>query len=477
MPALHLLLPALCFLGLAPHLAPRPERIARLTKAPRAAALSEETPTHGHLGGPSVGEAGTTPAYLMVIEASRAGQWEHALSLLERARAEHEGWLLARSLHAASLACSRAGQWERALELLDELEAAGRKPRIDAYNAVIRAAGREGELGAALRTLERMREVGVEPDAVSYACAIAALKDAGDAAACVSMIQSMRDRGVAPELPAISCSVAACRAAAKGRMAARVIRDALAAGLVPGEADFVSAMSACLAEGALNEGTSLWNRMLALRADDALPPLGAKAYTAAMSLKALRGNIQAVKDLLGKMEHEGLVPDLVAFNTALRACAKAADSDAAEALLARMRANGLVPDGYTYSALIAANVNNLERALELLVEAEAASDAASTSSPAPAVYGAALAAAAKAGAGREAASILERMRTRGVQPDLGCCGGALHAFQAAGMWREVYDLLYSMRSEGLISPATMRRSHRALFQRAKRELGIGTAAA
>jgi len=415
-----------------------------------------------------------SPAYQRVLDASRRGDWEACLTVLDAARAEHTGGLLARSLHAASLACSRAGQWETAQELVLELEATGLKPRIDAYNAVIRAAGRARQPAAAVALLGRMREAGTEPNAVSYACAIEGLREARDHAGCVAMLQSMRDRGVAPNKAAFSSAVAACRLAGKGRVAARLLKDAQAAGLTPTEGDFVSAMTACVADKAGQEGVALWNRLRALEAEGAVPPLSSKPYTAAIALKAMAADARGAVELLSQMEAAGLAPDCVAYNTALRACGRAKDLASADALLRRMRAAGVQPDGYAYAAAISACGTKQRRALALVAEAEAAAEALGQGPPALPVYGAALDSCARAGAGLEALGLLRSMRARGVAPDVGCCGAALHALQAAGEWKEVHELLYTMRKEGIVTPDTLRDSNKALWNRAKRELGLGS---
>lgn len=404
----------------------------------------------------------------MVLDASWQGNWAASLELLDAARAEYTGGYLARCLHATAVACSKAGQWETAIELLTELEGTGFAPRIDAYHAAIRAVSRARKPAVAVKLLDKMRAAGTPPDSRTYGFALAALGDAGDVSGCVALLQSMLDRGVPPSAGHYSIVVAACKKAGQGRLAARLLKDALAAGLVPPEEDFVATMTACMAESASNEGIAAWNRLRALKAEGAAPALSVKAYTAAMALKAMVGNAGGARELLDMMEEAGLSPDLVAFNTVMRACAKAKDLPAAEVLLMRLRRVGLAPDGYTYSAAISAAISNLPRALELLAEAEADAE----SQLALAVYGAALSACARAGAGRDALALLERMRARGVAPDMGCYSGALHALQAAGEWREVYDLLHSMRADGVLSLDNMRQSHVGLFQRAKKELGM-----
>lgn len=462
-------------LHISPRLArPVPARVAR-SPSPYACAPS---PAPGDDSGVAVcdkpepeeagGERVDFRACQMVEEASKRGDWKASLELLEAARAEYNGGFLARCLHAATVACSRAGQWETAIELLTEQEGTKFPPRIEVYHAAVRAAVRARKPTVAVKLLEQMRIAGTPPDARSYGFALAALRDAGDVPGCVALLQSMLDRGVPRSTGHYSVAVSACKKAGQGKLAARLLKDAQAAGLVPTEEDFVATMAACVAEGTASEGTATWNRLRALAAEGAAPALSVKAYTAAMALKAMVGNTRGARETLEMMEEAGLAPDLVAFNTALRACAKSKDMPAAEALLARLRRVGLAPDSYTYSAAISACVRNLPRALELLAEAEAEAG----EKLAPAVYGAALSACARAGAGREALSLLERMRLRGVAADLGCCGAAVHALQAAGEWREVYDLLYSMRAEGMLSPDNMRQSHVGLFHRAKKELGM-----
>lgn len=108
-----------------------------------------------------------------ILEASRAGDWQRCVALLDEARAQHGSRLLARSLHATSLACSRAGEWAVAERLLLELvDTTGLAPRADAYNGAIRAASRAGDPKGASRLLQQMSDAGVEPDAVSYSCAV-----------------------------------------------------------------------------------------------------------------------------------------------------------------------------------------------------------------------------------------------------------------------------------------------------------------
>eukprot|EP00903_Cladosiphon_okamuranus_P015642 g14444.t1 len=82
--------------------------------------------------------------------------------------------------NAAIEACAKAGQWEHALKLLEEISEIGLSPCVVSYNSAIAACAGADQWEKAVALLDEMRELGLAPVSSTFLPAIEACQRAGE---------------------------------------------------------------------------------------------------------------------------------------------------------------------------------------------------------------------------------------------------------------------------------------------------------
>lgn len=321
-----------------------------------------------------------------ITACGKAGQWERALGLLEEMEGvwqtpeeggQHSPVAIApnvAAINAAISACARAGQAERALGLLNRMAAqeggglvgsirigdgverqdkskpASSTPRWGAseegsawpaadsvsFNSAMEACAIPGwwEEGAAL--LSRMQEAGVRPDVCSYGAHLACLRAGGQWQRAHQVLEEMRTGaevnggvGVRPDLGCYAVVMSTLGEAGRWEQALELLRFLQKQGTA-GEAAWA--------------GTAGWDaeRLVAeasggRAAISSSPAVGPNlvCYNAALTACARAREGQAALNLLEEMEARGIF-DTASFNCAMLACRGMGQWQKATAILERM---------------------------------------------------------------------------------------------------------------------------------------------
>jgi pentatricopeptide repeat protein len=142
---------------------------------------------------------------------------------------------------ALMLAYERAGKWEDAVGVLDRARALGITPNTVMYNTAVSALGKAGKLDAA----QELFHACPAPDAVTFETLIAAHGMAGDAEAAESLLREMRAAGHTPQDYAYCGIVAAYSLRGNWKAALKVKDRAAAEGVSPSVHLFNALIAAC----------------------------------------------------------------------------------------------------------------------------------------------------------------------------------------------------------------------------------------
>lgn len=309
-----------------------------------------------------------------VVSGSSAGQgWALVLGLMSEMRSKG----LAPDVFTYSTAitaCGKAGQWERALMLLGEMETGQEKlaPDVISINAAIAACGRAGECDRALELLRRMTSgaptrlsVGGEnlpgderyrdtgngskrswprPDVWSFNIAMEACAKAGRWRDGVSLLPLLRRAGIRPDIHSYAAVFSCLRAGGQWEPAVELL-DEIEVGVEQGLSPDLGCYGIVLST--LGEAGQ-WERALALlrrlQSRTSLPPTG----SVASSPNSAHGGEDTDTGSAADAAEAGVVsasptggPNLICFNAALAACAKAGAWLPAITLLHEMEERGV----------------------------------------------------------------------------------------------------------------------------------------
>ena len=301
---------------------------------------------------------------VVVSACARAGRWREALQLLDRldgASVSAKGASpAARAYTVAISACGRVGEWQTAVGLLEHMRALGQPPDTVTYNAVLGAMAKAGESVQMAHLLQEMSERGVPPDATSYTTAIDSLGRAGQASAALRLFDRMRASGVEPDEVAYNTAITACAGGGSWSEALGLLQQMSRAKLPPSAKSFCAAMSAC-------NNAKQWDMALALfgAMRKHTVRLDAAAFSAAITASSRAGKVDEALTLFDEL---GSAADLVAYNTALHACALGGRWRHALELRRRMDEARVAADDVTFSLLLQC-LWDREEATALLEEA------------------------------------------------------------------------------------------------------------
>ncbi|KAG5178131.1 hypothetical protein JKP88DRAFT_350398 [Tribonema minus] len=361
------------------------------------------------------------------------------------------------AFNAAMSACERARQWRKALQLLKQAEGLGLKPDVITYNTAISACAKGGQWNMALGLLATMRNQGVRPDRISYNAAISACASvAGDDAMAfkkaIELLDEMRRRGLkADKLLDVrrtgleadgfsySSAIKACARAKDSAKALQLLNQATRPAM-------------CLDASALRPSPVNPLMMHYMNLQSAPSAFGASAYSPPPSPGTLLGAphvLTAVPVACSgaaahvQMRVTSVAIDVVAYTSAMDACAATGRWQEGIELLDEMRSKGLQPNERTYRAAIAAcgKGGQWQRVLDLLASMRSKGFAIAAQT-----FNSAVAACEKGGQHAHALALMQQMRAQGTEPDLFTYGSAINACSTGGHWKEALALLEEMRS-------------------------------
>ncbi|KAK3255520.1 hypothetical protein CYMTET_35299, partial [Cymbomonas tetramitiformis] len=151
--------------------------------------------------------------------------------------------------------------------------------------------------------------------------------------------------------------------------------------------------------------------------------------------------------LFHEMRGQGLVPDIVTYNTLIHACAMCGRSDQASATLRQIRGAGLEPDVISYNILMDAFVKSgqPDQTLRVFKRMRAWTRLKGNIT----TFNILVNAYAKGGALEQAVSVLQRMRQRGISPNMKTYTSLLDACAKAKDPEKAMELYGHWRAQGV----------------------------
>jgi len=238
-------------------------------------------------------------------------------------------------------------------------------------------------------------------------------------------------------------AISACGEAGQWKKALSLLEEARRTGVSLDTVTFNAAIAACARRGRFGEAHEVWAEMVE---SGVLRNLS--TYHTLMGACAKAGKPDRVLILLRHhMRADGVEPDVMSYNIAMRALVNNGQCDRGDALFVEMSSQGLKPDAFSFAIAIdaCAQSRDWRRAIGLLNDM-----ITKHSLPADRVtFNAAINACAKAGEWREALRLLERMQSQGLVPDSWSYAAATEACGKGGCWQTTLSLLQEMIGQGL----------------------------
>lgn len=344
-----------------------------------------------------------------------SGQWAEALYNFEEFRAQH---VPSRKLFSEAMkAWGTGSHWEQAVDLLDEMKAAKLMPDLRSYNAALNACRLASSLPmegvidetdsvveAVCILLADMKQALLTPDAMTYGTAIGSCararvpdkaleifgemtKAAADGAdkslnpnviiysslitamtasetsewwpKALSLLEEMRAKDLTPSRICLNGVISVLERARQWQRALLVLDDM----------DKPDEMSFCLAISACSRGQN-WQWALEIFQRPANKASEDFVFYALANSFAKGGQWQRSLKIITDMREAGILPGVVAYNSAMIACDVTFEWQIALSLLQEMLTIEVAPDSTSYGTLISA----CDRAKQYLLVMELLSD-------------------------------------------------------------------------------------------------------
>lgn len=392
------------------------------------------------------------------------------------------------AFNAALSACADAGDCIRFRHLFDQMPAWNAPPDALTYNVLIKMCARAGRKDLVARVLHRILSSGLTPCATTFHSLVAAYVGFGDIPTAERIVQAMRERRTdicllfravaddhiishdqqscvledivkpweqdeVPLLPkAYPPNSRVYTTLMKGYMNAGRVEDVVAMlramrregetspASRPDHVTYTTVISTLVAAGDMERARAVLEEM-------GQAGVAASRVTYNVLIKGYCQQLQAgkAKELLAvDMAEAGIQPDVVTYNTLIDGCVLTDDSAGAVALFNEMRERGIAPSAVSYTTLMKAFAASGQPKLAHKVFDEMEKD------PRVAVDRAAwnmlVEAYCRLGLLESAKKVVERMKARGVQPDVATYGSlakgiavARRPGEALLLWEEIKE--------------------------------------
>lgn len=392
------------------------------------------------------------------------------------------------AFNAALSACADAGDCIRFRHLFDQMPAWNAPPDALTYNVLIKMCARAGRKDLVARVLHRILSSGLTPCATTFHSLVAAYVGFGDIPTAERIVQAMRERRTdicllfravaddhiishdqqscvledivkpweqeeVPLLPkAYPPNSRVYTTLMKGYMNAGRVEDVVAMlramrregetspASRPDHVTYTTVISTLVAAGDMERARAVLEEM-------GQAGVAASRVTYNVLIKGYCQQLQAgkAKELLAvDMAEAGIQSDVVTYNTLIDGCVLTDDSAGAVALFNEMRERGIAPSAVSYTTLMKAFAASGQPKLAHKVFDEMEKD------PRVAVDRAAwnmlVEAYCRLGLLESAKKVVERMKARGVQPDVATYGSlakgiavARRPGEALLLWEEIKE--------------------------------------
>jgi pentatricopeptide repeat protein len=186
------------------------------------------------------------------------------------------------------------------------------------------------------------------------------------------LLREAEEANLSPNLLTYCSAASACVRAGQWKTALDLIEEARASGMTVDEVACQITMRAWLSSTEKGRNEKVLSILMDMQKDPGLTP-NIQCYSIGLQACARLGRFDWARSLLNAMHTQGPAPDLGCYNQALAACApkqyhlqSAGAADAAGHLLVQMRLHGVEPDVVTYNTIIKAMAQAGNRATEVL---------------------------------------------------------------------------------------------------------------
>uniref|UniRef100_A0A0E0LTG0 Pentacotripeptide-repeat region of PRORP domain-containing protein n=1 Tax=Oryza punctata TaxID=4537 RepID=A0A0E0LTG0_ORYPU len=432
-------------------------------------------------------------AALARLPPSRALRLFHAL--LHHLRPSHQTKISnslpdTAAFNAALSACADAGDCLRFRHLFDQMPTWNAPPDALTYNVLIKMCARAGRKDLVARVLERILSSGLTPCATTFHSLVAAYVGFGDIPTAERIVQAMRERRT--DICLLFRAVAVADdiiSDEQQQMKSSVLEDIVVKSseeevpLLPKAYPPNSRVYTTLMKGYMNAGRveDVVAMLRAMRREGETSPASRPdhvTYTTVISTLVAAGDMERARAVLEEMGQAGVAasrvtynvlikgysqqlqtgkgrellavdmveagiePDVVTYNTLIDGCVLTDDSAGAVSLFNEMRERGIAPSAVSYTTLMKAFAASGQPKLAHKVFEEMEKDPRVVVDRA--AWNMLVEAYCRLGLLESAKKVVERMKARGVQPDVATYGSlakgiavARRPGEALLLWEEI----------------------------------------
>lgn len=312
---------------------------------------------------------------------------------------------------------AQEGDSSQVLNLLAEMEALELSPTTFTYNCLLNAYARERQPTMAVKALKEMESKGVKPDTFSYSHIVNAWAQVDNAAMAVKWLKriSTDDSLPPPNEATYTMALSAVANAGDLKTLQGLLKDMKAAGLQPTACTHTAIVTGLTGQGLADEAVR-WLET-AIRARQPMDPqLLAAGVEAALEAGEKEVAAEWLAEMDAMLRSKGVKFTSAMVSAAVIACVKFGALDKAKRWFAEAQSSGIVLRSTLFqkTAEAFAEVGEPRKAAELLASMEEYSDPRRKSDSSTA-YTATIRSLKGAGRDQEAETLMDRMRTAGVE--------------------------------------------------------------
>jgi len=282
------------------------------------------------------------------------------------------------------------------------------------YESVMKQLAVQKQFRVALRVYDRLVEDGLETTAITYSCLIRFAAEVGDFGRAKFFFEKLSSL-TTPSIRAYMTILGVHNKRQDWRGALGVIQDMKARGVNMDSLTLNVALSTGVAADKVEEVVELLAE--AEQMEKCVPDV--VSYNTLIKAYAQRANYAGACEVLERMQQRKKYPNAITFNTVMDAAVRAGKPTEAWAKLEEMRKRGFKPDKFTCSILVKAfcksghlvNQESVNRALAVLDEANDSLDSTLKAT----LYNNVLDITTKADLHASVLNIMQQMRSRGVK--------------------------------------------------------------
>merc|ERR1719253_1201437 len=243
---------------------------------------------------------------------------------------------------------------EKALECYEEMKAHGTKASLVVLNTLIDACSRVGDMDAASRLFKDMKESEVVPDLITYSTMIKGYCISNDLEEALQLFGLMQEKGIRPDAIVFNSLLDGRAKKQCPALCEQVLHDMEAAGVVPSNHSasiLIKLYGRCKDLDAAFRVINDMPRKYNFKANNAV-------YTCLMSACIANGKVDEAMQLRVRMLDEGVYPDDRTYSTLLRGALRACSVEQCALLVnvaldqAGTRAKGLLEEDLVRSVLM-----------------------------------------------------------------------------------------------------------------------------